>query len=67
MVKGDIMTPDLKVGDLVGHTTRKGLGVVLDFQGETGNVLALVHFANNRCAKWYDKLVLEPYTTGARI
>jgi hypothetical protein len=57
----------MQVGDLVGHTTRKGLGVVLDFQGETGNEMALVHFANNRCAKWYDKLVLEPYATGARI
>ena len=55
----------MQVGDIVGHTTKKGLGVILEFRNAPESHLALVHFANNRCAKWYNvNSHLEPYLAG---
>jgi len=41
------------VGDLVGHRTEDGLGVLLEFDWLREHRVALVHFTNKAKANWY--------------
>ena len=44
---------NFNIGDLVGHRTEDGLGVLLELDWLNEHKVALVHFANKPKANWY--------------